>query len=130
MGTASGRAPCWPVPHGDLFLLLASSCGTRPIATERAKLRGMIGDDAEQLTFLFGTLLRSKLLGLHELMQKDWNGISQPMPDAGTSGTFNAESRLVDEVAVTAKQVAKILVVTIADYMEQMVEVCGAATPA
>ena len=112
---------------GDLFSFFLWDATN---ATERAELRGMIGDDAEQLTFLFGTILRSKLLGLHELMQKDWNGISQPMPDAGTSGTFNAESRLVDEVAVTAKQVAKILVVTIADYMEQMVEVCGAATPA
>jgi len=105
---------------GDLFrfFLFDASAGD-----ERAQLRAVVGSDAEQLTWLFGTVHRGALLGLREMMSLD-------APPSYTLSSLETQyvsvaHRLHGAVEVSKAEIAKLMVVTIADYLEQLVDVNG-----
>ena len=86
---------------------------------DRESLSDLIGPNAEALTHLFGTINRGQLNGLEQLMGKQLKEM-KPMV-----GNFTITSRTEGETTIPAKTAAKILIVTVADYLDQMVEQNG-----
>jgi len=109
---------------GDLFQFYLWDAAN---PDERERLRQIVGADAEQLTWLFGTVTRGHLLGLAEVMADAAPPVPLPAkgPFLGTSDMVEARHRLRAVINVTYAEVAKLMVITIADYLEQMVEVNG-----
>jgi hypothetical protein len=107
---------------GDLFhfyVLDASS------ADGRLELQNIIGTDAENLVYLFGTVNRGSLIGLSRTM----NASDPRGPDIlnKTDGNsyYTVYNRITGSIDVNSKDVAKLLVATMADYLDQMVTVNG-----
>lgn len=87
---------------------------------DRESLKALIGAEAEALTHLFGTIHRGQLNGLEQLM------IGKQVTEMKLLvGNFTVASRTEGETTVPAKTAAKILLVTVADYFDQMVEQNG-----
>jgi len=78
--------------------------------TDRQWLRDTVGEEAEHLTWMFGTVWRGKLN--HTLVE-----MQEPLTDAG----IEVPHRILGTVQLPGKDVAKLLVVTMADYLDQMV---------
>ena len=105
---------------GDLFQFYVYDAAN---ATDRAELRSTIGTAAERLTWLFGTVHRGELLGLKDVMDRV---AAAPSPmSAATEDEVLAQHRLHGEMRVTNREIAQLIVITLADYLEQMVEVNG-----
>ena len=105
---------------GDIFRFFLYDAAN---AADRAELRSIIGDAAEQLTWLFGTVDRGSLLGLSHMMEHD-------LPPSYSLADYGEElvpvaHRLHGRVSLSTREVAKIMIVTIADYLEQLVAVNG-----
>ena len=105
---------------GDLFQFYVYDAAS---PAERAELRGSVGEQAESLTWLFGTVHRGSLLGLSDVMNRRIEAAPEMSGDAATQTM--ASHRLQGEIAVTNRDIAKLIVITLADYLEQMVEVNG-----
>ena len=86
---------------------------------QRDSLQAIIGEEAEALTILFGTINRGQLGGLEYVMNGE---ITKMEPLAGN---YTVKHRIDDTVVVPAKTAAKILMATVADYLDQMVEENG-----
>lgn len=106
---------------GDLFQFYvfdASKDG------ERAELRAVVGAEAEQLTWLFGTVRRGEILGLNALMNRSVD-TAQTLNTSAPDGLHYHHHRLEGTIGLTSEEAAQLVVITLADYLEQMVEVNG-----
>lgn len=104
---------------GDLFQFYVYDAAN---ATDRAQLRATVGTAAERLTWLFGTVHRGELLGLKDAIE---HGIAPSRLSGGADDEVLAPHRLHGEMAITNKEIAQLIVITLADYLEQMVDVNG-----
>lgn len=87
---------------------------------DRSQLRLIIGEEAETLTWLFGTLHRGKIANLSLIMSDDVD--MEPL----VPGSFQqVPHRLESSMEVSSEVAGKILMVTLADYLDQMVSVNG-----
>ena len=91
-------------------------------ATDRSSLRAIVGEPAELLTWRFGTVARSELLNLSEAMRLD---APPPPMTGGAADLVSVSHRLEGSTTLRNADVAKVLIITIADYLEQMVETNG-----
>ena len=105
---------------GDLFQFYVYDAGNE---TDRGVVRSVVGEEAERLTWLFGTVQRGALLRLADVMSGalERAGEMGADPEAAT----RVRHRLGGEINVTNSEIAKMIIVTLADYLEQMVEVNG-----
>jgi len=104
---------------GDLFQFFLYDATN---ATDRSSLRAIVGEPAELLTWRFGTVARSELLNLSEAMRLD---APPPPMTSGAADLVSVSHRLEGSTTLRNADVAKVLVITIADYLEQMVETNG-----
>jgi hypothetical protein len=81
-------------------------------ATSRERLRAVVDYDAEALVWDFGTLARGFV-----------NKSLHVARDATLTGNMSLQSFVGEARNLTAKQIAKIMIVTLADYMDQLVEI-------
>lgn len=108
---------------GDLFQFYVWDAAA---AEQRAELHAIVGGESEYLTWLFGTVRRGRLLGLADVMRGAAPPVPLPDPIAGGGeGEVEVPHRLQGTINVTHSEVAKLMVITLADYLEQMVEVNG-----
>ena len=102
---------------GDLFqfyLFDSNDAGQRDI------VRDLLGEEAEALTYLFGTVNRGNLCHFKDVVNCIRASATVP------TGNQTVEQRgMVGELQVTPNEAANILMVTIADYMDQMVDTNG-----
>ena len=111
------------VQSGDLFRFFLYDATN---AVDRSSLRAIVGEPAELLTWRFGTVARGELLNLAEAMQHD---APPPTMTSGPADLVSVSHRLDNSTTLRNADVAKILIVTIADYLEQMVETNGWCAP-
>jgi hypothetical protein len=84
--------------------------------SNRDKIRSIIGEEAEQLTWLFGTVDREELCGFGGVVNRS---MAKALPLDGP--TF-IKHRIKGTHEMSVKDTANILLVTIADYLDQMVD--------
>merc|ERR1719343_1455492 len=95
---------------GDLFIF--STLDPFDAATSRERLRAVVDYDAEALIWDFGTLARGLVnKSLHDAR------------DATLTSNMSLPSFVGEARNLTAKQIAKVMIVTLADYMDQLVEI-------
>ena len=111
------------VQSGDLFRFFLYDATN---AADRSSLRAIVGEPAELLTWRFGTVARGELLNLAEAMQ---HNAPPPSMTSGPADLVSVSHRLDNSTTLRNADVAKILIVTIADYLEQMVETNGWCVP-
>mmetsp|Transcript_24943 Transcript_24943/g.63309 ORF Transcript_24943/g.63309 Transcript_24943/m.63309 type:complete len:391 (-) Transcript_24943:66-1238(-) len=104
---------------GDLFQFFLYDATN---ATDRSSLRAIVGEPAELLTWRFGTVARSELLNLSEVMRLD---APPPPMTSGAADLVSVSHRLEGSTTLRNADVAKVLIITLADYLEQMVETNG-----
>eukprot|EP00977_Amphora_coffeiformis_P017245 scaffold5533_cov159-Amphora_coffeaeformis.AAC.1 len=85
---------------------------------DRESLQSLIGNDAEGLTYLFGTINRGQLGGLQDIMSKQ---VSEMEP---LVGSFTVKHRVEGTKVVPAATAAKILLATVADYLDVSLGEC------
>lgn len=94
---------------GDLFIFYYFNPNDDP---DREELRNIIGTKAEQLTYLFGTM--------------DRNGVNHTIFTEGSLNTsllnIRTSSGMIKK-RISAEDQAAVMIVTIADYLDQMVSV-------
>lgn len=86
---------------------------------DRDKVRDVIGTEAEQLTWLFGTVDRETLCGFGNVVNRSTTE-ARPL-----EGPTIVKHRLTGTHEMSVTDTANILMVTIADYLEQMVDMNG-----
>ena len=97
---------------GDLFIFHYWEAQS---PEERAELSALVGPEAEELIYLFGTAHRAQINAtLHS------SPLATLAPDPVVVG-----SRTDGHALISPAMAAKIMVVTLADYLDQMVEVNG-----
>ena len=101
---------------GDLFSFFAFDAA---LSSERARLAQLIGEDAEPLVHLFGTVARHEFVGLGRMMS------NLTIDAEDLAGPVLARSRLGPDVELDATVVAELIVITLADYLDQTLEVNG-----
>jgi len=104
---------------GDLFQFAFFDATSE---VHRAELRKIIGEEAERLVYLFGTIDRGSLANLSSVIDPSILGQPMALPD---SGLINVGQRIHGSMGISTKDAARILVVTLADYMDQAVEING-----
>jgi hypothetical protein len=115
---------CWArAQSGDLFRFFLYDATN---VADRSSLRAIVGEPAELLTWRFGTVARGELLNLAEAIQLD---APPPSMTSNPADLVSVSHRLDNSTTLTHADVAKILIVTIADYLEQMVETNGWCVP-
>ena len=103
---------------GDSFIFHYFSSES---ANDRAELRAVIGTEAERLTHLFGTMDRSVVnRSLFELRP---NETLSPLPR--TIRARGASGPGVGTMVIPPQDQAAIMLITVADYLDQMVSVNG-----
>mmetsp|Transcript_38624 Transcript_38624/g.97043 ORF Transcript_38624/g.97043 Transcript_38624/m.97043 type:complete len:437 (+) Transcript_38624:16-1326(+) len=95
---------------GDLFIF--STLDPFEEEASRPRLRDVVEEEAEALTWDFGTLARGLVNA--SLHASRWATLEDHM---------SLHSFVGAEKNLTAKQIAKIMVVTMADYLDQLVEI-------
>ena len=104
---------------GDLFQFFVWDASS---SSERSTLRSIVGVDAERLIWHLGTVNRGELLGLRDVMNA--SVLAQPrLLNASLPQHLVVANRLEGFSAVSQRDVANIMMITIADYLEQMVDV-------
>lgn len=101
---------------GDLFSFYLYDANKQE---ERAALRDILGEPSEALTYLFGTINRGQLCNLTAVINR-----STPQA-APITGVETVHHRINGTWAVSETEAANILMVTIADYLDQMVDTNG-----
>ena len=101
---------------GDLFSFFAFDAA---LSSERARLAQLIGEEAEPLVHLFGTVARHEFVGLGRMMANRTHDAD------ALEGSVIARSRLGPDVTLGAATVAELVVVTVADYLDQTLAVNG-----
>jgi hypothetical protein len=101
---------------GDLFSFFAFDAA---LSSERARLAQLIGEEAEPLVHLFGTVARHEFVGLGRMMS------NLTIDAEDLAGPVLARSRLGPDVELDATVVAELIVITLADYLDQTLEVNG-----
>jgi len=89
---------------------------------ERDLLASIIGEEAEDLVFQFGTINRGQLCNFHNVLNRTHPHLHSPTPIEGPQLVTH---RILGQHNVTERDAAHILMVTIADYLDQMVETNG-----
>jgi len=108
---------------GDLFQFFFWDATDQ---SQRRELAEIVGGAAEDLVWHFGTLERGSILSLSELISGNLTAPLAPL-SPGLDDTVEVPHRPSPGVNITVSNriVAKILCVTLADYLDQMVEVNG-----
>lgn len=90
---------------------------------DRAQVRSLLGEKAEALTYLFGTINRNPLCHFKDVV----NRITDTSVCLGKNETHTVHHRGIESGTwdVDSRTAANILMVTIADYLDQMVETNG-----
>ena len=101
---------------GDLFQFYLFDANSEH---ERAELREILGESSEALTYLFGTVNRGDLCGFKSVVNQTTPFATPP------SGIQTVHHRIEGEWHMSEADAANILMVTIADYLDQMVETNG-----
>ncbi|CAH0376204.1 unnamed protein product [Pelagomonas calceolata] len=101
---------------GDLFSFFAFDAA---LSSERSRLAALIGEEAEPLVHLFGTVARHEFVGLGRMMA------NRTIDAEDLAGPVLARSRLGPDVELDATVVAELIVITLADYLDQTLEVNG-----
>mmetsp|Transcript_8127 Transcript_8127/g.15299 ORF Transcript_8127/g.15299 Transcript_8127/m.15299 type:complete len:494 (+) Transcript_8127:390-1871(+) len=101
---------------GDLFQFFLFDSNQE---NERQKLRNIIDTEAEALVYLFGTIHRGILCDFKNVVNRITEHASC------SSDNTTVAHRGLGTVQVTPRQAANILMVTIADYLDQMVDTNG-----
>jgi len=83
---------------------------------DREKVRDIIGLESEKLTWLFGTVNRGRLCGFGDVVNRS---MERALP---LEGPTVIEHRLKGTHEMSVQDTANILMVTIADYLDQMVD--------
>ena len=99
---------------GDLFQFFLWDS-----VANRDELRSMIGEEAEALTYIFGTINRGQLGGFGATIHN--HTVMAPLTEAH----YNVSHRETGTTLVSKKDAARIIMVTIADYLDQMVDTNG-----
>jgi hypothetical protein len=110
---------------GDLFQFFLWDASE---PAERAVLVDIIGPAAERLVWLFGTVNRGALCGLSAVINGSIDA-ALALPSASSeesgSGAVTARHRLDGATSLSPREVANLMIVTVADYIEQLVEING-----
>jgi len=108
---------------GDLFQFFVWDAAN---PGDRKELADIVGKEAERLIWLFGTVRRGSILNLTGLISGELEGPADPLR-GGLSETVRVPHRLSNftEISISNADAAKIMTVTLADYLDQMVEVNG-----
>lgn len=115
------RAGLWHTSYsGDLFQFTYWDAAQ---AADRAELRSLVGAEAEELIFTFGTVHRATILGLGDVMNTTL--LAAPGELDADADNLSFRNRLLGPVELTSAMVAKVVVVTLADYLDQMATVNG-----
>lgn len=101
---------------GDLFQFFLFDSNSED---ERQKLRDIIGEEAEALVYLFGTVNRGTMCQFKDTVDRIVPGANCP------NSSQPIAHRGLGSITVTPEQTADILMVTIADYLDQMVDTNG-----
>lgn len=101
---------------GDVFQFYLLDATSKK---DRAQLRAIIGESAEALTYLFGTAHRGALCNFASVVNRT---LTRATP---ITGVQHVHHRLEGTWPMTQKDAANILMVTIADYLDQMVDING-----
>lgn len=99
---------------GDLFQFFLWDS-----VANRDELRSIIGEDAEALTNIFGTINRGQLGGFGATIHN--HTVMAPLSEAH----YNVSHRETGTTLVSKRDAARIIMVTIADYLDQMVDTNG-----
>jgi len=99
---------------GDLFQFYAFKADCDQ---DRAKVRSVLGKEGEALTWLFGTINRAKLWGTGNIIDRSSDEV------VVNTEKIITDHRLAGEGwEMSVKDTANILMVTLADYLDQMVD--------
>jgi hypothetical protein len=101
---------------GELFQFYLLDAASK---SDRAKLRGIVGDDGEALSYLFGTIQRGLLCDFASVVNQTV-AFATPI-----TGEQTVPHRIEGTWIVSQVDAANSLMVTIADYLDQMVETNG-----
>lgn len=104
---------------GDLFHFYLFDAASD---SGRSVLRDIVGDEAEGLIYLFGTVNRGSLAGLSGAMNRSHFMVPSYLQRDINHPVYH---RIEGSVAVSSRTVAKLIVATMADYIDQMVLVNG-----
>jgi hypothetical protein len=107
---------------GDLFQFFLWDAAD---ASERAILADIIGPEAEHLVWLFGTVNRGAICGLSAVINGSRGVALELSSELAATGAVAARHRLDGAKSLSAREVANLMVVTVADYLEQLVEING-----
>uniref|UniRef100_A0A7S1FWQ6 DUF6817 domain-containing protein n=1 Tax=Corethron hystrix TaxID=216773 RepID=A0A7S1FWQ6_9STRA len=100
---------------GDLFQFYLYDAAS---SSDRAKVASVIGSEAEALTWLFGTVNRDMLCNFR-------NSVTKAESASTIEGPAVITHRLNGTITMSERDIANILMVTIADYLDQMVDTNG-----
>jgi hypothetical protein len=101
---------------GDLFQFFLFDSNKE---SDRESLRKLIGQEAESLVYHFGTIHRGDLCQFSQAVNK------QVVTPVCHSENITVAHRGLSSVSVSPQLAAEILMVTIADYLDQMVDTNG-----
>ncbi|GFH55380.1 hypothetical protein CTEN210_11856 [Chaetoceros tenuissimus] len=101
---------------GDLFQFFLFDSNKEQ---DRESLRSLIGKEAEELVYYFGTIHRGDLCQFSQAVGRQ---VAFPKCDVEN---ITVAHRGLNEVEVSPQLAAQILMVTIADYLDQMVDTNG-----
>eukprot|EP00039_Didymoeca_costata_P015962 m.278648 g.278648 ORF g.278648 m.278648 type:complete len:430 (-) comp16316_c1_seq9:66-1355(-) len=104
---------------GDLFQFYVWDARKE---VERDVLRGIVGDEAERLVWLFGTVHRGDIYGLKHVMNAS-SKTGVVMATSDPMDTITIPHRIEGELTISNYDAAKLILVTMADYLDQMVTV-------
>jgi len=103
---------------GDLFAFYLFDSNEE---AQRNVVRELLGEESEALTYLFGTIDRGTLCNFKELINNERNFTTCPSGDQ----TVAIRSKDLNFIDINPRDSANILMVTIADYLDQMVDTNG-----
>jgi hypothetical protein len=100
---------------GDLFQFFLLDA---TLEEQRSELRSIVGAPAEDLVYQFGTINRGILADMSKV-------IENASPAKPLSGPTTVDHRILGKYDVSERDAAHILITTVADYLDQMVESNG-----
>lgn len=122
VGTPERRAGLFHTGYsGDLFQFCFWDASSE---VHRAELRDIVGDEAERLTWLFGTVNRGSIANLSNVIDPTKLETPKDLPD-DLASKLTIEHRLQGCIDITSHDASRLLVITLADYLDQLVEING-----
>ncbi|KAH8059012.1 hypothetical protein JL722_5560 [Aureococcus anophagefferens] len=91
---------------------------------DRAEMRALVGGPAEALIYEFGTVARHEFVGLGAMMNNRSHRLARPLI-GGLDDRVATRSRVEGAKTLSNREVADLIVVSIADYLDQGVTTNG-----